>query len=360
MVSQTCRSSLSHVIEARMDHVSDNQPAAKAPRRWGQEIGKRLAVLVLAGLGWLLWNPGTELRDGTHDRRENGLWLAHGWLGGDDWFRKYGKEAEKPAYRSPGALAGLADRLVRHGISDVFPHLCPADGRGGLPAVDPAAVERFLDALPGIRVWPWVGGTLDIADPEDRKWREGFVGNVRALLLSHPRLAGVQLNIEPLPDGSAGYLQLLDQLKAALPEGRRLSVAAYPPPTRWQPSMEVHWSRDYFREVARRCDHLAVMTYDTGIRFPKFYRKLMRDWTREILAWPEGRPVLIGIPAYEDADTTYHKPEVENLRHALAGLHAGLQSFPSLPDSYRGIAVYCDWEMDEAKWAELAERFGRR
>lgn len=204
--------------------------------------------------------------------------------------------------------------------------------------------------MPGVRVWPWVGGTLDLADPEDAQWRSCFAGNVRALLEPHPRLAGV-LNIEPLPDGSPGYLRLLEELKAALPSGRRLSIAAYPPPTRWQPSMEVHWSESYFRAVAQRSDHLAVMTYDTGLRYPKFYRKLMHDWTREILTWADGQPVLIGIPAYEDADTTYHKPDVENLEHALAGMQAGLDSFPVLPANYRGISLYCDWVMNASNLA---------
>lgn len=55
------------------------------------------------------------------------------------------------------------------------------------------------------------------------------------------------------------------------------------------------------------------MTYDTGLRHPKFYRKLIHDWTADVLAWSEGKPVLIGIPSYEDEDTTYHKPGVENI-----------------------------------------------
>jgi hypothetical protein len=286
--------------------------------------------------------------------------LAHGWLGGDAWFTENQKEAQKPSYRSDAALSALASRLAKHGISDVFPHLCPADGLGDLPPVDAMAVERFLDALPGVRVWPWVGGTLEVADPENAAWRSRFTANVRRLLEAHPRLAGIQLNIEPLPDGSPGYLVLLEELRAALPPGRRLSIAAYPPPTRWQNSMQVHWSESYFRAVAQRSDHLAVMAYDTGIRIPKIYRKLMHDWTREILLWSEGRPVLIGIPAYDDAHTDYHNPDVENLQHSLAGMQAGLDSFATLPENYRGIAVYCDWEMDGAKWDELSQRFGRK
>ncbi len=316
-------------------------------------------LLALGGAYLLFWNPGTDIRDGSHDRRENGLWLAHGWMGGDQWFTEYHKEAEKPKYHSPEALAALAARVKAHGIRDLFPHLCPADAQGALPPVDTARTERFLDAVQPARVWPWVGGSYLEGRLDSPAWRKGFTTGTRALLEAHPRLAGVSLNVEPLTSGSAAYLTLLEELRAALPPGRLLSVVAYPPPTRWQPSPEVHWDEAYFREVARRCDHLTVMMYDTSIRFRKPYQKLMADWTEEVLSWSEGKPVLLGVPAYEDEGVGYHHPEVENLENALLGIHAGLRRFDSLPENYRGVAVYCDWEMDDAKWKMLAERFGK-
>lgn len=337
-----------------------NDPTLRKNRSLLRALLKRFMVLAVLGLAWVLWSPGDEITDGRHDRRENGLWLAHGWIGGDEWFTKFRKEGEKPRYRSEEALKSLAARVKAHGISDVFPHLCPAEPGGRLPAVDVEATERFLDALPGVRVWPWVGGTLVDVDIYDAGWRKAYAGNIRLLLEAHPRLAGVQLNIEPLRDGTEVYLTLLDEIRAALPAGKKLSIAAYPPPTRWQPTNEVHWGESFFREVAKRSDHLAVMTYDTGIKFQKAYRKLMKDWTREILAWSEGKPVLIGIPAYEDAETTYHNPEVENIRNALMGMHAALGSFDRVPDNYRGIAIYCDWEMTEEKWKDVRKLFGAR
>ncbi len=337
--------------------AESSAPSPK-PRRWMREIAKRVAVLVFLWMAWLAWNPGEDLRDGRHDRRENGIWLAHGWIGGDEWFRRNRKEAEKPRYRSPEALTELAARLTRHGVTEVYPHLCPVEAGGRLPPVDAMAAEHFLDALPGMRVWPWVGGTLDHVRLEDPQWRGDFTANLRGLLTAHPRLTGVHLNIEPLPDGTAEYLLLLDEIRAVLPPGKKLSIAAYPPPTRWQPSPEVHWGESYFREVSRRSDQMVVMTYDTGIRFEKAYTLLMSQWTREILEWSEGRPVLLGVPAYEDAHTSYHKPEIENIPNALAGIHAGLRKFPVLPGHYRGIAIYSDWEMNPAKWQAVEERFG--
>src|SRR6185436_8895266 len=99
-----------------------------------------------------------DLQDGRHDRQRNGIWLAHGWLGGDDWFVRYGKTNEFARYRDPAKIRELASKLRQHHISDVFLHLCPAGEDGSIPEVDSAQVERFLDAFAGFRVLPWVGG----------------------------------------------------------------------------------------------------------------------------------------------------------------------------------------------------------
>lgn len=307
-----------------------------------------------------LWSPGREVRDGRHDRGANGLWLSHGWLGADAWFERYHKQAELPRYRGPVALAALAGRVRRHSITDVFPHLCPAEDDGSVAPVDHAQVERLLDVLEGVRVWPWVGGpNPDNVRYGDPAWRARWVASVRRLLDLHPRFAGVQVNVEPLRSGDRGFLALLDELRAALPPGKGLSVAAYPPPTRLHPYPDVHWDEGFFREVARRTDLVAVMMYDTALRVENPYRALMAGWTEEAVRWSAPTPVLLGVPTYDDADTGYHDPRVENLRNALLGIHAGLDRLGALPANYRGVAVYSDWETDEREWAELRELFLR-
>jgi hypothetical protein len=317
-----------------------------------------LVIIALPALAYWIWTPGADLRDGRHDRGRNGLWLGHGWLGADDWFIRNGKQNEFEKFRTTRALDDLSDLCTRNGITDLFPHLCPCGPDGSLSPVDAAQVERFLNALsPKRRVIPWIGGPgEDPARYQDENWRKVFCASVRALLDAHPRLAGVQINVEPLPSGNPDFLRLLDELKAALPPGKILSIAAYPPPPRWQPSPEVHWDEPYFREVARRVDQLAVMMYDTSIRLPKFYEKLMADWTVEVLDWAEGKPVLLGLATYDDAGVGYHHPSVENLEHGLAGIHAGLRrSGP--PAHYQGAAIYSHWETDQDEWRLWRQRF---
>ena len=39
------------------------------------------------------------------------------------------------------------------------------------------------------------------------------------------------------------------------------------------------------------------------------------------------------------------------------GIHAGLSKFKSLPVNYTGVAIYCEWEMDDQEWKYLREEF---
>ncbi|MBN1514454.1 MAG: glycoside hydrolase family 18 protein [Phycisphaerae bacterium] len=320
-----------------------------------------MPVLLLAGVGsaaYVCWSPGKDFTDGRHDRGHNAIWLQHGWLADDAWFSGDAGDALKLRLRDSEEIARLAQILRMHRITDVFPHLCPAGPNGQLPGLDPGQVQRFLDGTQGIRVIPWVGGVRGVhCLPDVPAWRHGFVASVRELLASFPGFAGVHLNIEPWPSGDADLLELLDELRAALPPGKILSVAAYPPPTVWHRFPDVHWEQEYFREVAGRVDQVSVMMYDTSLRWAKPYRRLIAQWTTEVLIWSAGTPVLLGLPAYDDTGVGYHHPAVENLEHALAGVHAGLCSLDALPSHYQGIALYSEWEMDDDEWRHLREHF---
>ena len=311
-------------------------------------------------LAYVVWSPGATVADGRYDLGTNGIWMQHGWLGADGWFTQYGKEAKKPLFRDPRRLAEAAALLRRHRIRDVFPHLCPAAPSGPIALHDPTQTERFLDAFEGFRVMPWVGGVLDVsARPDDRAWREGFARSIRALLDAHPRIAGIHVNIEPCPSGHARHLTLLEELRAGMPKGKQLSVAAYPPATILHPFSEIHWDEAYFREVAQRVDQLAVMLYDTALVNVKLYKNLVTRWTREVLDWAGATPVLLGLPAYDDPGVGYHHADIENVPNALAGAHAALQAYPTLPANYQGIALYSDWEMTEDEWGTLRKAFLR-
>jgi hypothetical protein len=319
------------------------------------------ALVLFVFPAYSVWEPGLVITDGRHDLGRNGIWIQHGWLGDDGWFARNRKVDRKAHFRNPARIRELAALFRRHGITDVFPHLCPTAKDGTIPPVDAGQADRFLEEFDGFRVLPWVGGVAGLqAYPEDLAWRHNFVRSVRALLSAHPEFAGVHVNIEPCPSGSLGYLALLEELRSSIPGDKVLSVAAYPPPTLWHPFPSVHWDRSYMREVSRRADQVVVMIYDTGLRFEKVYRWLISRWTREVLDWSGRSDVLLGLPAYRDEGVGYHHPKVENLENAIAGVHSGLSRYDALPGNYRGIAIYCEWEMDEGKWEVMRHQFLRR
>ena len=323
---------------------------------WRTIIGGALLLAIFFG-SYAAWQPGKDIQDGRHDLGRNGIWLSHGWLGADRWFVENGKTNELEKFRNPANIRALAALLKQHHITDIFPHLCPSDPYGKLPDVDDTQVERFLAEFHDIRVMPWIGGPAGASVRfANTKWRTTFIESITNLLTVHSGFAGVQINIEPLTSGDKDFLKLLEEIRAALPKGKLLSVAAYPPPTRWQPYADVHWDENYFREVARRSDQLAVMMYDTGVRVPKIYEHVMANWTSEVLTWSEGKPVLLGLPTYDDAEAGYHSPKVENLRTALLGIHKALNASP-LPPSYQGIAIYCEWETDTNEWNYFQDHF---
>ena len=324
-------------------------------RNLWKELGKSAlritaALAVIFGvptLCYLIWCPGSG--EPLPEFRSNAIWIGHGWIGDDAWFARNHRDVT--AFRSEERISALFRKLADNRIRVVYPHLCPAQPDGRIAACDDVQVERFLDlaAKYGIGVIPWTGGVLgESARPADPLWRRNFIASVDELLRKHPRLAGVQINIEPMPSGNTDFLMLLDELRPTM-NGKTLSVAAYPPPTRWHRFPDVHWQLGYMHMVADRCDQLAVMMYDTSIPLEKFYIDLMIRWTRSAAGATgmNGCELILGIPAYEDADSGYHHPRVENISSALRGIAAADRN-----DRIGGIAIYCEWEMDDAKWRE--------
>ncbi len=310
-------------------------------------------VLGVPALLYLLWTPGAA---GECNKGQNAIWLGHGWLGDDSWFRRNSRDSTP--FRAPEKIAELMRHLKAQQIRFVYPHLCPALFTGPIASYDDSQGERFLDAAQkeGIEVIPWIGGVFgESARIEDSRWRTKFVASVAELLEKHPRLAGIQVNIEPLPSGNADFLLLLDELRPVL-KGRILGVAAYPPPTRWHPHPNVHWELPYIAEVAKRSEQMAVMMYDTAIKLEKFYVKLMTQWTKELqdALKDSDCTLLLGLPAYEDATSGYHHPAMENLSSAISGIHAAKPS-----GNYIGCAIYCEWEMTREKWDVWRSNFLR-
>lgn len=278
----------------------------------------------------------------SFNQDQNGLWLRRHWL------------HEAP---SDAEVDTLVQTLKEKGIQQIYPFLGPPDAEGlpgwrdqqVLTSVDLEKARGFMEKMqakaPEIGVYPWTGGILkqDIV-LEDSERSEKWMDRV----LSLP-LAGVHLNVEPLPEQDA-YLSLLHRWKERL-GNRILSVAAYPPPTPLHPYADVHWSLPFLQKVCIEADDLVVMAYDTGLTTPAAYTRLVAEWTPLLLSLPSpekgGCTVRIGLPTYED-DRPYHHPQAETFAAGLAGVLLGLQTPP--PPHFRGIALYASWTTDAEEW----------
>jgi hypothetical protein len=290
-----------------------------------------------------------EAKPGAFDRGDNALWMRRHWM------------HEGP---TGPEVAALVESLKARGIRRIYPFLGPMDREGwpgwrsktGLVRYVPERAGAFLAEIhrlaPEIQVIPWTGGNLNTdVQLQDEKQRRGFVSHAQRLI--ELGADGVHLNVEPLKSGTAAYIEFLREIKAAIGK-HRLSVAAYPPPTAFQPDSEVHWELSFMREVCKSTDEIAVMAYDTGITSAQDYEKTLSAWTRQLAATlppPSGRGCewLMGVSAYDD-DKDYHRPDVETIEHSLNGIVAGLRGI-KIPSNFRGVAIYASFTADERKWA---------
>lgn len=326
----------------------------------------RTLILLGALLGlplgaYAVWSPGRAAEPGAFARGDDAIWWQHSWLADDAWCSANDREARCAEVRDPDRIETELRWCAELGIQTVYPHLAPAVG-GVLPGVDDDQVRRLLEAADrhGVAVVPWIGGVWqrDIF-PEDPLWTRRFVASVTALLETHSGLAGVHLNVEPLPSGDDDFIALLEALREALPPDAILSVAAYPPAPFGRDDTMVFWDLDYLARVAEPADQLAFMLYDTGYPLQKVYTAAVRRWTIDLLSAPLDARVLLGVPAYDDAGVPWHDPRVENVASALAGIRSGLATFEHAPATYQGIAVYSEWELDVPERSALREWSGR-
>jgi hypothetical protein len=284
-----------------------------------------------------------------YDRGDNALWMRRYWI------------HESPTSKE---IKALVASLRERGIKRIYPFLGPMDKEGWpgwrsstgikryIPERAAAFFTEFHRIAPEIKIIPWTGGILNRdVRLTNKAQRKAFADHARRLIALGAD--GIQLNIEPMPSHSPGYRELLQEVKAAIGKNHILSLAAYPPPTPLHPYPDVHWELPFMRNVCMDADELAVMAYDTAVKSPGTFEKLIATWTRQLAATlpspsKGGCEWLMGVPAYDD-DKGYHRPDVETVEYSLKGIRAGLGSI-KVPESFRGVAIYASFTTDSNKW----------
>ncbi|MEU7385676.1 hypothetical protein [Streptomyces tanashiensis] len=294
-----------------------------------------------------------DLRDDARTRGKDAFWIGHAWVDG----RK--KDAD---------LAALAARLKDSGIRDLYVHAGPLEHDGTLPAAKYPRARWLIDgvhrAMPGIRVQAWLGDVLASEGPvglrlEDAGARRAVVGSARQIL--DAGFDGVHFDLEPLHSDDRDYLSLLDEL-GKLTRARKapLSVAAHqidPLPGAHTAlgalssnGSEKWWSQEFFGEVARRVDQIAVMSYDTWMPLESLYGGYVAQQTALALeVTPESTDLLMGLPFFHEDDLGHHE-DAETVAAAVKGARLGLGRTDPGRERF-GLALYVDFAAREEDWA---------
>ncbi|KJK41140.1 membrane protein [Streptomyces variegatus] len=346
-------------------------PEASAPggegsgkrRRWVRRTAIALPLLLLLPLLSVL----TALRvtymgdpaDGTHTRNRDALWLGHAWVDG----RK--KDAD---------VTALARRLQGTGIRDLYVHSGPLEHDGTLPESVYPKARWFIDAvhekLPGVRVQAFLGDVLADEDSDgmriaDRDTRSAVVRSARQVL--DTGYEGIHLDLEPMPSDDRDYLTLLDALRRETrSRDARLSVAAH----QIDPLPALHtvfglftehpkwWSQEFFGQVARRVDQIAVMSYDTAQPLEGTYGGYVAQQTSLALeVTPKSTDLLMGLPFYYESNFD-HWGHAETVPAAVRGVRLGLSRTDADRANF-GVALYIDFAATEANWRAYKEDWVR-
>ncbi|MFD8593523.1 hypothetical protein ACFV1L_00795 [Kitasatospora sp. NPDC059646] len=336
---------------------------ARARRRWRERArwtrrrrvltagAVLLALLALPVLGGALALRLCYTGDPAADARTRGrdaIWLGHAWVDGR---------------RTDADLAVLAGRVRGTGIHDLYVHTGPLEHDGSLDPKRAPGVSDFLAraraAMPGVRIQSWLG---DVVAPEkvgvhldQPEVRDRITASAKQVL--DLGFDGVHFDLEPVHNGSPGFLALLDQVHAlTASRNAPLSIAApqiepVPMVGRVSFALTDHgkwWSTDYFAQAAKRVDQVAVMSYDTSMPVESLYGGYVARQTSLALAHtPAGVDLLMGLPAYWD-DTPTHRGDAETVRAAVRGARLALG--PGARQNF-GLALYVDFAATPDHWA---------
>ena len=311
----------------------------------GAVVGIRLSTLWLDSRG----TPAGW----TRSTGDDAMWLGHAWVDGR---------------RSPADVRRFAARLRGTGIRDLFVHVGPLNRDGTLPAGRHPALRSFLNAadryLPGVRISAWLGQRVDDGyDLAAVATRHATVAAAGRLV--HDGFDGIHYDFEPVSSGDPGLLALLRETRPVL-GGRLLSVSV--PQLEPLPGVRLllhlvagrdrYWTVGYLTEVARACDQVALMVYDSAMPTRSLFSGYVADQTRRAAsAVPARTALLIGVPAYHDATVT-HRPDAETVAAGARGVRLGLTAY-GRPRPHTGVALYVDFAATGRDWRHYRDAWVR-
>ena len=311
-------------------------------------------VIALLALRTCFFRPSTELSGGHFNRGHNAAWVGVEWS-----MEAHSREQ----------ISQLARHLRDCQISTIYVYVSYLKPTGLFNATYDYAkdfVAELKAAYPDIDVQAWFG--IPVQTLPGIPGPSGYIDlsndTVRTRIVEMSRSAvtelgfdGVHLDPEPVISGEANLLRLLDEVRLGIGTAR-LSISGREI-TPLLPEADIilnrwfTWRADYYREIARRVDQIAVMSYDSHAPAGWVYEK----WVQfQIIALTNSlkdaaADLFIGIPTSEE-QTASHDPAVENMVSGLSGLLMGLNDLDSWPERVTGVAIYPYWETSDEEWAQ--------
>ncbi|WP_254648394.1 glycosyl hydrolase family 18 protein [Streptomyces sp. GbtcB6] len=323
--------------------------------RWTLRVVVVLLVPLLIAETALRINYTGDPKAGTYSRSRDSLWLGHAWVDGR---------------KTDADVTALAARLADTGIRDLYVHAGPLEHNGTLPKSAYPKARWLITAvhrkLPGVRVQAWLGDEVAPEKPyamhlEKEETRDAVVESARQVVGAG--FDGVHFDLEPLHSGDRNYLALLDALRPATP---LLSVAAHqidPLPAfhSFWGTVTGHpkwWSQEYFGQVARRVDQIAVMSYDTMQPLQSLYGGYVAQQTSLALeVTPRSTELLMGLPFYHE-NRFGHWAHAETVPAAVRGVRLGLSRTDADRANF-GVALYVDFAATEDDWTSYRKDWVR-
>ncbi len=313
-----------------------------------------ILIIVAACIDTQLFDQQNPVLSAGANTGANGLWLRYFWYAG--------KHKEQKDWDD--MLARLRDNQIKY----AYFHVLTTKSDGKLKIHRLAEARKIVNAVhagsPKTQVVAWVYvGALPQADGLDLSKSEVRKTLVEECLwlVNDCGFDGIQWDYEFSPNGDRSLLTLLDETRAVLRPEQLLSVAT----PMWYPGTLWGWNDDYFREVARRCDQICVMCYDSYLYLPRAYAWLLSEQVIHVSAAVGSAndernaekasrlfapcSVIYGLPTYEDV-TLAHRAQTESLANSLRGINSGLHATSTRRDVIEGIALFADYTTDEAEW----------
>ncbi|MEV0849310.1 hypothetical protein AB0J21_26135 [Streptomyces sp. NPDC049954] len=319
-----------------------------------------LLVPALSAAVYLRFSYAGDPGESTRTRGRDAIWIGHAWVDG----RK--TDADLDAF-----VAQIEDT----GLRDVYVHTGPLEHDGTLPASLYPEARRLIDGmrerLPRVRVQAWLGDVLATETPDGMRLskaatRTAVLRSARQVL--DAGFGGLHYDLEPVHSGDKDYLALLDGLRKLTGERHvPLSVAAHqidPLPALHSVMGAVsghpkYWTQEFFGQVARRVDQIAVMSYDTAMPLESLYGGYVAEQTELALeATPPGTDLLMGLPFYHE-NKWGHREAAETARAAVRGARLGLGRTDRDRGRF-GLALYVDFAARPGDWRAYREGWGRR